>query len=238
MSFTFQGKNIQDFYKSGPITVIPKFLTTEKAPTNEFEKNFPSRIVINGKDINEQAISPYYDNATNIPCTGYKHFSAYGQGGYGGSGGNGGYSNYGKTCKASNRGYGAGGGLGAKFGILKYPLNGANTININIGTNGNNGGNSNDGKECKKYGGTGGKGGAGNATSIIINGTTIVSGNGGDGGNGGNAGTTKSNGNSGNAGGAGNTFLISGARDAKSSVPEPASKSNNPQVRIYLHSEN
>ena len=66
MSFTFQGKNIQYFYKNGSISVIPKFLTTEKAPTNEFEKNFPSRIIINGKDVNEQAISPYYDNTTTI----------------------------------------------------------------------------------------------------------------------------------------------------------------------------
>jgi hypothetical protein len=232
MSFTFQGKNIQDFYKSGPISVIPKFLTTEKVPENEFERNFPTGIKINGQDINEQAISTYTDcNATTtVSCTGYKHFSAYGQGGTGGSGGKGGDN----SCRSA--GNGGSGAVGAKFGILKYPLNNATTITINIGGNGGPGSNTtNNGSACKTYGNNGGTGGTGGASSILINGTTIVSGNGGTGGNGGGRANANSNGGGGTSGSMGNTDLISGARDGKLNIPALGNASNTSKVRIYLH---
>ncbi len=189
MSITFKGKNIKDLYKSGTISVIPNILSTEKVPTNEFEKNYANGIKINGKDINELANSPYvdYTSGNNLYTNnvGYKHISVYGATKTGAKGANG------WTCDSKhNGGSGGAGGDAVKFGILKYPINGSNTnttfngtsISINIGNtnlltanSGGTGGKGNDAtkrlialgpaKECANDGSTGSKGANGTYTS-------------------------------------------------------------------------
>jgi hypothetical protein len=232
MPITFKGKNISEIYKSGSKTIIPNGLTTERAPSNEFEKNFPNGIIINGKDINEQANSPYTDcdKTTSVTCTGYKHFSAFGRGGRGGSGGTGG-DNKGCAWGKGNGGSGGSGGLGGTFGLLKYPLNGANTINITMGSTGNSGNKGNSGDTCKKYG-DGNKGGSGNQTLISVSGTDIISGLGGEGGSGGNGATSKDDGNRGGSGITGSTWCRDSNYDAKSKAPISSDDSH---VRIYFH---
>lgn len=137
MSFTFQGKNIQQLYKTGTITVIPNFLNTLRIPYNEFEKNFANGIKINNQDINEQAVSEYidYTSGDNVYTNnvGYKHISIYGRTTKGPSGSNSG------DCKSDtkNRG-GANGGSGGPpidFGIQKIPIGLNNNIKINFPDN-------------------------------------------------------------------------------------------------------
>ena len=230
MPITFKGKNIQELYQSGSKIIIANALSIENPPTNEFEKNFPNGIKINGKDINELAISKYTHCNTTIavPCAGYKHFSAFGRGGTGGSGGRGGDN------KCHGPGNGGAGGLGGTFGILKYPLPvGTNTINVTIGGAGGSGGAGNSGQTCRKYG-DGGDGNSGNQTLIAIGGSSIAAGLGGGGGGGGNGATSSNNGNTGGQGGAGGTLVITGATDAKAIAPNLA---DSPYARIYLHCE-
>jgi len=196
MSITFKGKNIKDIYKSGSVTVIPNILSTERAPSNEFEKNYPNGIKINGKDINEQANSPYMDytsgNNPYINNVGYKHISLYGRTNAAGSGGSGSNCNNGLSRGGGPGGYG---GVEATYGILKHPINGSNlNINfttsstiINIGNtnfltanNGQTGGRGNDagknsdgvgGKKCANSGNRGGQGA--NGTVICNTGTAV-----------------------------------------------------------------
>ena len=196
MPITFKGKNIQDLYKSGTKNIITNALTTEKAPENQFEKNFANGININGTDINEQAISQYIDytsgNNIYINNVGYKHISLYGRTNAAGYGGSGSDCNNGR-----HRGGGAGGpgGIEATYGILKHPINGSNlNINfttsstiINIGNtnfltanNGQTGGRGNDagknsdgfgGKKCANSGNQGDRGA--NGAVICNTGTTV-----------------------------------------------------------------
>ncbi len=210
MSITFKGKNIKDLYKSGSISVIPNILSTEKVPTNEFEKNYANGIKINGKDINELANSPYvdYTSGNNLYTNnvGYKHISVYGSTKTGAKGANG------WTCDAKhNGGSGGAGGDAVKFGILKYPINGSNTnttfngtsISINIG---------NTNLLTANSGGTGGKGNSAGSKKEV--GITYCN----------------SDGNTGSKG-ANGTYTS----NTSISTPLPAGENRENFVRIYFH---
>jgi hypothetical protein len=136
MSFTFQGKNIQDLYKTGNTNVISGVLKTLRAPINEFEKNFANGIKINNQDINEQAVSQYmeYTSGDNVFTNnvGYKHISVYGRTTKGGRGSNSG------ECKSDtkNRGGATGGDGGGPvdYAIQKVAI-GTSNIRINFESN-------------------------------------------------------------------------------------------------------
>lgn len=134
MPFTFQGKNIQDLYKSGLISVIPNnILSTVKRPVYDFEKNYPNGIKINDKDINEQAVSHYieYNSGDNVYTNnvGYKHISLYGRTTTGPTG------SPGDDCNSDLRDRGGGpggyGGPPVDFCIQKIPI-GTSNIRINF----------------------------------------------------------------------------------------------------------